>query len=365
MSLSASLGPIRSTVPREAGAHHPAQSYKHLRDTMRDAGLMRHTPVFYWLVLGGLILAFGGLVTGFILLGDSWFQLLIAGGLGILFTQVAFVGHEATHRQVFPGWKANEALGRTLSVITGISYDWWMQKHTRHHGAPNQVGADPDIDPDTVVFTDEDAAKLSGLHGAFVRRQGWLFFPLILLEGLNLHRLSFAYLAKPSTTAKYRWLEFSLLILRHAAVLSAVFLTLPLGMAFAFLGVQLGVFGFYMGAAFAPNHVGMPVIPADQNLDFLRRQVLTSRNLKGGWWATVLYGGLNHQVEHHLFPTMSRPKLARAREIVREFCQREGVLYTEESVGLAYRNVIGALNRIGMHAVDPFTCAMASAYRRR
>jgi len=365
MPLSSSLGPVRTTTPRDPERAHPARSYQLLRDTVRDAGLMRRTPVFYWGLLGALVLGVGGVVTGFVLFGDSWFQLLMAGVLGILFTQLAFLGHEATHRQIFESWRANEWLGRTLSIVTGLSYDWWMNKHTRHHGNPNQVGADPDIAPDTVVFTDEDASRAKGLHGALVRRQGWLFFPLITLEGLNLHRLSLWHLIRPGSTAKHRWLEAGLLLARHAAYLSAVFLCLPLGMAFAFLGIQLAVFGVYMGASFAPNHIGMPIIPAGERLDFLSKQVLTSRNLVGGWWATALFGGLNHQVEHHLFPGMPRPHLARAREIVRDVCRSEGIHYTEETIGRAYANVIAYLNRVGLNAQDPFTCAMAAAYRRR
>jgi fatty acid desaturase len=95
------------------------------------------------------------------------------------------------------------------------------------------------------------------------------------------------------------------------------FTFLPLGMAFAFIGVQL-VFGFYMGASFRPNHKGMPVLPADSRVDFLSRQVLTSRNISGGIFMDILLGGLNRQVEHHLFPDMARPQLHKATAIVRE-----------------------------------------------
>jgi len=111
-----------------------------------------------------------------------------------------------------------------------------------------------------------------------------------------------------------------------------VFVFLPIGMAFAFLGVQLAVFGIYMGASFAPNHKGMPVIDADAKLDFFSKQVRTSRNVSGGWWATWLMGGLNYQVEHHLFPNMPRPHLARARQIVREHCRTLEVPYTETTL---------------------------------
>ena len=84
-------------------------------------------------------------------------------------------------------------------------------------------------------------------------------------------------------------------------------------MAAAFLGVQLAVFGFLLGGAFAPNHVAMPIVPADGQFDFIRRQVLMSRNISGGPVVRFFMGGLENQVEHHLFPAMARPNLKRAQ----------------------------------------------------
>ena len=80
--------------------------------------------------MGALTLALGGAVTGFVLLGDSWFQLLIAGALGIIFTQFAFFAHEASHRAVLLG-KANDRVAPGRDGVVGISYQWWMTKHTR------------------------------------------------------------------------------------------------------------------------------------------------------------------------------------------------------------------------------------------
>ena len=114
--------------------------------------------------MGALTLALGGAVTGFVLLGD-WFQLLIAGALGIIFTQFAFFAHEASHRAVLSG-KANDRVGRLVATaVVGISYQWWMTKHTRHHANPNRIGKDPDIDFDTISFTEESAARQRGLMG--------------------------------------------------------------------------------------------------------------------------------------------------------------------------------------------------------
>jgi fatty acid desaturase len=138
---------------------------------------------------------------------------------------------------------------------------------------------------------------------------------------------------------------------------------LPPGMAAAFLGVQLAVFGVYMGASFAPNHKGMAMIPAGSKLDFLSKQVLTSRNIRGGWSMSVAMGGLNHQIEHHLFPSMPRPHLARARLIVREHCAALGLPYTETSLVRSYAIVVGYLNRVGLAARDPFDCPMRRSLR--
>lgn len=340
-----------------------AHAYKQVSQVVRETGLLRRTPWFYGLVGAALLLALGGCITGFILLGDSWFQLLIAGALGIVFTQVAFLAHEAAHRQILSAGPANFRLARVLAGIVGMSYSWWDSKHTKHHGNPNRVGKDPDIEVDTISFLESDAARSRGLIRLITRRQGWLFFPLLTLEGLNLHYLSLKHLVS-QRAVKGRWTELAIIAVRFAAILVPLFLLLPLGMAFAFTGVMLAVFGVYMGASFAPNHKGMPIIHPDARLDFFSKQVRTSRNISGGWWATWLMGGLNHQVEHHLFPNMPRPHLAKAREIVRDYCTTHGVPYTEASLLRSYGIVIEYLNRVGLAARDPFDCPAATRFRR-
>lgn len=358
------LGPIRQTYARREDFPHVARAYTQVSQVVRETGLLRREPLFYALVGAGLALAFGGAIAGFILLGDSWFQLLIAGALGILFTQAAFLAHEAAHRQILATGPANDRLARVLgSGVVGMSYSWWDSKHSRHHANPNQVGKDPDIEVDTISFLDEDAAKSRGLVRLITRKQGWLFFPLLMLEGLNLHVISIKYLLSREPV-KGRWLELGLIVLRLAAVIVPVFLLLPLGMAFAFMGVQLAVFGVYMGASFAPNHKGMAVIAPGERIDFFTKQVRTSRNIRGGWWATWLMGGLNYQIEHHLFPSMARPHLAKTREIVRDFCASNDIPYTETSLGRSYLIVMEYLNEVGLAARDPFDCPITAEYRR-
>jgi len=358
-------GRIRTTRPRAAGAVDPTSTFTTLAKSVREAGLLRRARWFYLLLGAGLLLALGGAIAGFVLLGDSWFQLLIAAALGVIFTQAAFLSHEAAHRQVLASGPANDRLGRVIGVLgVGMSYQWWMTKHTRHHANPNRVGKDPDIDVDIVAaFTEESAAAQRGLRAAVTRRQGWLFYPLLLLEGLNLHMQSVRSLLE-RRKVEGRWLELGLLALRFAILLGAVFWVLPLGMAFAFLGVQLAVFGVYMGTSFAVNHTGMPIVPRDARLDFFAKQVRTSRNISGGFWASALLGGLNYQVEHHLFPNMARPFLARARDLVREHSRAHDVPYTEMSLGRAHVAVVRHMHRVGLAARDPFVCPVVARYRR-
>ena len=345
------------------GQRAATSSYTALSALVRQAGLLRRTPGFYLRLLGGLTAALAGVVTAFVLLGDTWWQLVVAAALGILLTQVAFVAHEASHRQVFDSGKANDRLGRALANgVVGISHTWWMSKHSRHHANPNQIDKDPDIVQDTISFMEEDAAKTRGVQRWVNRVQGYAFFPLLTFEGLNLHVRSVQSLWT-APRSRTRTLELTMLAVRLIAYVAVVVWVLPIGLAAAFLGVQLAVFGVYMGASFAPNHKGMPLVSPEARLDFLSKQVLTSRNVRGGAWMRFLMGGLNYQIEHHLFPSMPRPHLARARVLVRAHCAEQDVPYTETGFAESYRIVVAYLNRVGLAARDPFDCPMVTQYR--
>ena len=355
---------MRQTYAKSDTFPSLTHAYTEVSQVVRETGLLARAPKFYIAVGSALFVAFSACVAAFILLGDSWFQLIVAAALGIILTQVAFLSHEAAHKAIFTTGKANDRLAKILgNGIVGMSYSWWGSKHTRHHANPNRISRDPDIEIDTISFVEEDAAKASGLLGFITRRQGYFFFPLLTLEGINLHFLSIKHLVT-TPDVKGRWYELMLITLRFAILFTVVFWMLPLGMAFAFLGVQLAVFGVYMGAAFAPNHKGMPIIDKDAKLDFFTKQVRTSRNVSGGWWATWLMGGLNYQVEHHLFPSMARPHLAKTREIVRDHCETLDVPYTETTLLRSYGIVIAYLNRVGLSARDPFDCYIVERFRK-
>ncbi|HET9873511.1 MAG TPA: acyl-CoA desaturase [Propionibacteriaceae bacterium] len=330
---------------------------------VQRAGLMERRYGFYWTALSLAALALAGIVTGALLLGDSWLQLILAAALGVVLSQLGFLGHEAAHRQIFKSSRWNDWTGRVLStLLVGLSYGWWMNKHSRHHANPNRQGKDPDIQGGAVAFTVDAADARTGWSRKLVSRQGYFFLPFLLLEGLSLHASSIRYLLTVRG-AKQRPVEMVFLALRLAGYVALMFWLLPPGMAAAFIGVQLAVFGVLLGGAFAPNHIGMPIVPAEVKLDFIRRQVLMSRNISGGPLVRFFMGGLENQVEHHLFPMMARPNLRRAQRIVREHCRQHGIAYTETSLVGSYGVILRYLNQVGLKNRSTFTCPLVQQYR--
>ena len=174
-------------------------------------------------------------------------------------------------------------------------------------------GRDPDIGPGAIAFTRDIAeARSSGFANWFLRRQGWLFFPLLTLEGLNLHYAGLRHVIADKASP-FRRVEIVVVAIRLSAYVAALALLLPPGKAVAFFFVQMAVFGLCLGGSFAPSHKGMPIVPRDMKIDFLRRQVMMSRNVRGGLVVDIAMGGLNYQIEHHLFPSMPRPNLRLAQ----------------------------------------------------
>jgi fatty acid desaturase len=328
--------------------------YAQLSRQVRAAGLLDRRPGYYSAriaLVTGLWLAGW---TVFALLGPSWWQLAVAAFMAVMCSQAGFLGHDAGHRQVFTSHRANDALGLFAgNVLTGLSYLWWVDKHNRHHAHPNKIDSDPDIAGAGIAFTPDQARARSSAAGRWVaRHQAELFFPMLLLEGLDLHLSSVrALVARRSERTRRWWIESSLLTAHFTGYLAAVFLVLPLGQAFAFIAVHQALLGLYLGCTFAPSHKGMPLIDADdtggRGSDFLRRQVLTSRNINGGRWLDVAMGGLNHQVEHHLFPSMPVPALRGTRTIVRAYCARHGLPYLETSLIRSYALALGYLHEVG------------------
>lgn len=338
-----SAGVIERDVDSESSR---GSDFAQLSQRIAAAGLLRRRPGYYAVKITGTVAMFVAGWVAFALIGTSWWQLLVAAFLAFAWTQLAFLGHDFGHRQVFRKRDPSEIAGLLLGNLgVGMSYGWWVGKHTRHHANPNHEDHDPDVGAGALVWTPGQASSRRGIRRVIARWQGFLFFPMLFLEGLSLHADGVKEIL--TTPLRRRRWEAVLISTNFIGYLVAVFVLLPPGMAFAFIAVHQGLFGFYMGCSFAPNHKGMPVLTAEDDLDFLRRQVLTSRNVAGGKIVDFMLGGLNYQIEHHLFPSMPRPNLRRAQPIVREFCAEHGVSYLESGLISSYSQSLSYLNEIG------------------
>ena len=345
---TAAAGPPSQPVPVAPARAVPVRGsdYAELSRQVKQAGLLerRHWRYVWRITVTVLLLAAGW--AAFVLAGNSWWQLGVAVFLAVMFTQVGFLGHDAGHRQIAGSRRVSYVLGILLGNLgIGLSYGWWVAKHNRHHAHPNTVGADPDIAMSVLAFTPAQARASRGLSRLVFRYQAYLFFPLLLGEAVSLHVASIRALA--SRKSRGRPAEAALLAAHLAGYLTIVFLVLPPVKAVTFILVQQGLFGLYLGASFAPNHKGMPILDEGDRSDFLRRQVLTSRNVRGGWLTDLALGGLNYQVEHHLFPSMPRANLRRSQPLIREFCEQRGVPYCETSLADSYVQALRHLSTVG------------------
>ena len=321
-----------------------ASDYGQLLAQVHRAGLLDRSPVRYAPRLVALGVAttvgFGALFW----LGDSWWQLALAAYAGVVCAQVGFLGHDAGHQQIFRGRRWNDRFGLVLANLgVGLSYGWWVDKHNRHHRHPNEVGRDPDVQRNVLAWTEHQAGSQRGLLRIVAHHQAVFFFPLLLLEGWNLHVGSVRTLLAKRHGG---WLEVTLLSVHIVGSLAVLLIVLSPVKALAFVAVQQSIFGLYLGCTFAPNHKGMLIHDGSARPDFFRRQVLTSRNITGGPLITAAFGGLNFQIEHHLFPSMPSRNLSQCRLLVQAFCAEHGVPYAETSPVESYRRVLRYLRGV-------------------
>jgi fatty acid desaturase len=328
------------------------QEFAELSRRVRNEGLLARRRAHYTVKIGLSVLALvllGSLAVG---IGDSWWCVGLAVGLGLVLTQLGFIGHDAGHRQISSSRRDNDAIGLVVAnLFTGFSFGWWVTKHNRHHAYTNRPRKDPDLVPGAIVYLPEQADERGPFGRWFARSQSLMLIPLLFLEALNLHVASVIALSKRRDRGAI--IETALLAVHLFVFFVAPFFILSPVKAVVFILVTQAVLGFYLGVSFITNHVGMPVLAGEDELGFLRRQVLTSRNLSGRPWTGFLFGGLDTQIEHHLFPAMPRANLRRARTLVGPFCAEKSIEYTLESPWRAYCRVLRHLRVVGLGASLP------------
>ena len=337
--------PAAAAVAGRNEHERPKADYSELKRLVKAQGLLDKQPGFIAqkMVINLALLA--GSVAVLFLSDSLWLQVPNAILMAFVFGQIGFVGHDAGHRQAFRKPKSNDLVGMIhTNLLLGMSFSWWLDKHNKHHANPNEHGSDPDIDIPVLAFSEEDALEKRGLFRFLVKHQAIFFFPLLLLQAVSLHLGSIGFLLR--NKPRYRVLEITLLAAHAVLYVGVIIAALGVGYGLLFIVVQQALFGFYLASVFAPNHKGMLVVESGNELGFMLKQVLTARNVHPHPLTDFWYGGLNYQIEHHLFPTLARNKLREAHVIIKRFCEEHEISYYQTSMVGSYREIIAYLHEV-------------------
>src|SRR5215210_2089302 len=246
---------VKGTAPRSQ-----SNQYDELKRLIKQNGLLDRQPSYYacnFFLTHGLLSVS---LTLLLILDNPWLHLLNAAFLAFVFVQIGLLAHDCGHRQFsFHASRKNDWATLIFgNLLLGVSRQWWIDKHNEHHGHPNQIDADPDVDIPLLAFEEEQALDKRGLAWFVVQYQAYLIFPLSLLQALSMHLKSVRFLIK--NKAKSRFAEALLLGAHFALYFGLLFSVLEPLQAVLFIAVHRGLFGMYMVSIFAPNHKAMPVL---------------------------------------------------------------------------------------------------------
>ncbi|SCE56487.1 Fatty acid desaturase, partial [Streptomyces sp. Termitarium-T10T-6] len=251
----------RTARPR-AAPRRPGATSRRCCVQVRDQGLLERRTDRYVLGIAANLAALGAVVAGFVLLGDTWWSLLLTLPLAVLWTRTAFVAHDAGHTQISADRRASRLIGLVhANLLLGMNEAWWNDKHMRHHANPNHIDKDPDVGVGALVWTQKQAERREGFARWLTRNQARLFFPMLLLEGIALKIYGFRFLRRQPL--RERAVSALLLTAHFALWATLLFSTLSPGKAIVFALVLHALFGLHLGLAFAPNHKGMEMPDPD------------------------------------------------------------------------------------------------------
>ncbi len=304
----------------------PSPDYAALKGLIKDAGLLESQPRYFAFKFVSTALLFAINIAVVLAFDHPAVVLAAAVLLGFVFTHVGFLGHDLAHRQISHNSRLVSSLGLIVgNLLIGVSYSWWTAKHNQHHATPNHSEQDPDLDYPMLVFESASIRHRKRFFYPVIAYQAVLYLFLGAFQAFGMRAQAVAQVL--SGRSPRRRAEGLALVL-HALLYAVLLVQIGhWGLGLAFLFMHQMTFGLYNTLVFAPNHKGMPMIDESNRMDYLREQVLTARNVTAHPVIDFLYGGLNYQIEHHLFPAMARNRLSAAQPIVAAFCAERGVDY--------------------------------------
>jgi len=318
-------------------------SYRELKRLITEAGLLERQRRFYAIKIASVLLMMGVAIAMVPVIGESWWQLLWAVFFAIVGVQAATLAHDGGHRQIFKSLRRNDLVALLIaSPFIGFNYSWWMDQHNKHHGMPNHEDDDPNMNLNIWAFTRKQRLQKSGFYLWMAKHQAILMIPLQSL-GAFYKIVESARFVKANQLRNPR-LELLIFPVYFAWLLPLLFLSMSPAQAGLFLVVYFLAFGLSLGALIAPNHKGMEMVGDGHTLDFLQWQVRTARDVHGNFLIDWFYGGLNYQIEHHLFPTMPRNRLRESIAIIKPYCERHGIPYHDAGFFQSFSEILGSMH---------------------
>jgi len=323
--------------------------YRQLKQQLLAAGCFEPAAAaqisHMMLIVAGYATAYAVLLTQ----PGSWLRLAALLLVAFASVQAGFIAHEAGHGAITRKRWLAVAIGQFFNTfLTALCSAHFQKIHTCHHAHCNE--RERDIDMQSAIFSlypQAIEAERSAIGRFVTRHQGWMIWPLVSLQGLSLKIDSLVTLARNPRRTRLDQLALAAHLLLWFGPPVAL-----LGFADALVNYLLmtWLIGPYLGTIFLVNHIGMHVIEPGEDSSRFERRLESTCNLGDSRLANIFFGGLNHHIEHHLFPTIPSARLGVARPIVRKFCRQHGLSYCETGWFDAARRVSGYLRDISRQA---------------
>jgi fatty acid desaturase len=260
--------------------------------------------------------------------------------IALVLAQFAFLGHDAGHRALHRSGFWRGVLGQLcMTVVTGMAFEEWFERHSAHHRHCQDEQQDPDMDVSVVVSLTQGALQgRRGIARLCARLQHWHVWLLSLLFAHSQrHTSQWGVLLRP-----LRFHRDMAVLMLHALLwfgLPCWLLQVEVSRAVLVYGVPLFVLGPYLATIFWLNHIGMPLLRPGAPISFLEHQAATSRTVLSPRTMDWFFGGLNYQIEHHLFPQVPSIRLAQVQPVVQATLKAADVPYN----GLGFRESVHAV----------------------
>ncbi|KAJ3026610.1 UNVERIFIED_CONTAM: hypothetical protein HDU68_005390 [Siphonaria sp. JEL0065] len=291
----------------------------------------------------------------------STLAVVAAGSLMALFWQQSgWLAHDFLHHQVFKNRFYGDLVGYIVgNVWQGFSVSWWKDKHCTHHSVPNIHGEDPDINTMPFLAWSEHALELfhnvkdADVARFFVAYQPALFFPILGVARLAWCTSSVRFNLGDKVINKTQALVEKLTLAIHYVWLLALTFTFctPLR-GLLFLTIAECGCGLLLAFVFTVNHNGMPVYSAEEakKFDFYELQIITGRDVISNTFSDWFTGGLNYQIEHHMFPTLPRHNFWMSQPLVEELCKKHNVTFHKTTLLGGTAEILGRLSQLSKAA---------------